>query len=150
MNKCKECNKLKDCRNFYSINKVVCKDCIKKRTVLWQENNPERLKLIQARRRAKPEYKKKQAKFYREWYDKNGRQRRQGYKDIVNLWKRLNPEKWAVYHEITQAVRSGKIKKPTHCSKCGSGRKIVGHHNDYKLPLEVEWLCYSCHKKVEH
>jgi len=166
---CKKCGEAKKPEDFYSGNKYRCKECAKresrtwyksnsqranKNSALWQKNNPERVKELRAkhiaRRRADPNYKEKQAKFYREWYDKNGRQKRQGDLDIVNLWKRLNPKKCEAHWKLNDALEAGKVIKPLHCSKCGSGRKILGHHEDYELPLEVEWLCYSCHKKLDH
>lgn len=41
----------------------------------------------------------------------------------------------------------GKIKKED-CKTCGSSKSEM-HHSDYSKPLEVTWLCRSCHLK-EH
>lgn len=52
---------------------------------------------------------------------------------------------------VYEAVERGEIEKPEHCSRCGKGPlpsvEIEGHHADYDKPLEVEWLCLSCHRK---
>ena len=50
------------------------------------------------------------------------------------------------------ATKIGKIERPDKCTDCGKtekelGAKIHGHHKDYDKPLEVVWLCSSCHKK---
>lgn len=42
-------------------------------------------------------------------------------------------------------MKSGKITRPTTCSKCPSTTMIQGHHDDYDKPLDVRWLCVKCH-----
>lgn len=56
-----------------------------------------------------------------------------------------NPEKRAAHVILGSRVKDGTITKPDHCSKCGAGGMIHGHHHDYALPLDVEWLCPQCH-----
>lgn len=50
---------------------------------------------------------------------------------------------------VRQAVKTGKIKKPTNCERCGRMVELQGHHDDYAKPLEVEWICRQCHA-AEH
>lgn len=39
--------------------------------------------------------------------------------------------------------------RPSNCSKCGKPHpKVHGHHSDYSKPLDVIWLCPSCHMKL--
>jgi len=45
-----------------------------------------------------------------------------------------------------KALRNGTLIRPSRCSYCGSTRFIEGHHEDYTLPLLVQWLCRSCHQ----
>jgi len=163
--KCNKCGEVKNFEDFYSHNKSTCKECIKRksrawyknnsqktkeRVILWQKNHAEEVKKHDAKRRSSPEYKKKQAEFYRKWYAENGRQRAKDYQGVIDLWRRLNPEKCKTYHLVRYALKSGSLKKPLLCSKCGDERKLLGHHEDYDLPLKVKWLCYSCHKKLNH
>ena len=63
------------------------------------------------------------------------------------LFSRQRPknEKTKAREILNVAVKSGRIIKPTNCSKCGKLRKVTAHHNDYFKPLEVRWLCYECH-----
>ncbi len=64
-------------------------------------------------------------------------------------WEAANRHKRAAHCSVNNAVRAGKLKKPTACSHCGGGGRIYGHHADYSKPLDVEWLCARCHG-VEH
>jgi hypothetical protein len=49
------------------------------------------------------------------------------------------------------AIRYGKLKRGDTCERCGlksnNPREIHGHHHDYDKPLDVEWLCRTCHHK---
>ena len=51
--------------------------------------------------------------------------------------------RWQVHH----AIQSGKLKRRP-CMKCGAN-KSEAHHPDYYKPLDVIWLCRSCHR-AEH
>lgn len=47
---------------------------------------------------------------------------------------------------ITQhALSSGRLV-PQPCEKCGATDDIQAHHEDYYKPLEVNWLCFKCHR----
>lgn len=49
---------------------------------------------------------------------------------------------------VRRAVKDGVLLKPKACSKCSDEpevRKLHGHHEDYTRPLDVIWLCVSCH-----
>lgn len=59
-----------------------------------------------------------------------------------------NPEKKRARDILKAAVKSGKVRKPIFCDRCGhdgSIYRIEGHHDDYSKPLEVLWLCSKCH-----
>jgi hypothetical protein len=49
------------------------------------------------------------------------------------------------------ALRSGEIVRGDACEACGGTggkRALDGHHDDYTKPLDVRWLCRSCHGEV--
>lgn len=48
------------------------------------------------------------------------------------------------------AIRSGKLTKPNHCTRCFKKCNPHGHHQDYSKPLEVVWVCPSCHSQIHH
>lgn len=85
-------------------------------------------------------------KYYRDWYSKNGRNRSIDYIEAITDWIKKNPKKRKAHLILRNAVKRGKIIKSTICMKCRGEFKLSAHHNDYTKPLEVEWLCSSCHK----
>ena len=55
------------------------------------------------------------------------------------------PYKKIATSAISNAIRDGKIIKPTSCEVCAVNGKIHGHHDDYSKPYEVRWVCIKCH-----
>ncbi len=55
--------------------------------------------------------------------------------------------------QVREGVRRGALDKPTACTNCGTElprEKLEGHHHrGYFSPLEVQWLCGECHRKIE-
>ena len=62
------------------------------------------------------------------------------------IWINKNPEKHKAQMLANYAQRKGFIKKCS-CERCGD-ENAVKHHDDYKKPLEIKWLCPSCHQKL--
>jgi hypothetical protein len=76
----------------------------------------------------------------------------------------------AAHAKVQYAVFTGRLTRPNKCSVCGKAdskysisrcpwtdkiyiRKqrcvnIIAHHKDYRKPLEVIWVCRSCHNKI--
>lgn len=73
-----------------------------------------------------------------------------GDKNRIREYNLRKKKKWGIKLKAQQtlrnAVRAGKvIMKP--CEKCGH-KKVHGHHENYKKPLEVIWLCDTHHKEI--
>ena len=56
---------------------------------------------------------------------------------------------------VRTAIETGVMVVPSCCSKCGDypgrgrdGRRLLQahHHQGYDYPLDVTWLCVSCHR----
>jgi hypothetical protein len=62
--------------------------------------------------------------------------------------KNRYPEKWRARRTLYHAVRRGQLFRPDHCTKCGVIGTPHGHHEDYKKPLEVIWVCGLCHARI--
>jgi hypothetical protein len=102
-----------------------CKACLKIR-----DRNREN----ESRRQKRREYQKTEAG-------------KQAHKRAMDAYHKRYPMKY-VSHIITgNAIRDGKLIQANECSVCKSTEKIEGHHDDYTKPLEVRWLCESCHKE---
>ncbi len=71
---------------------------------------------------------------FREYSRNYHRKLRSENKDLVAAW-----------NKVSRAIRMGKIIAGTKCEKCGSVKKIEGHHADYSKPLDLQWLCKKCH-----
>ena len=48
---------------------------------------------------------------------------------------------------LNNAIKDGRFKRGTVCVDCSRETFVEGHHSDYTQPLNVEWLCPTCHKR---
>lgn len=63
-------------------------------------------------------------------------------------WDKRNPIKRKAHKTVENALLSGRLsRKP--CETCGR-QKVQAHHDDYNKPLDVRWLCSSCHHQHHH
>lgn len=110
------------------------RDRILKRRRELREKRRDELNLREyERRKNDPDHLLKERIRQKKWRDKN--------KEV------LTPKRKA--HQLVMfAIKLGVIKKDVECSKCGSTKRIEGHHEDYDKPLEVEWLCNACHQRL--
>jgi hypothetical protein len=67
----------------------------------------------------------------------------------AKVYRARFPEKTFARRLLRTAVMRGTLLKPLVCFKCKSAGRIEGHHTDYNKPLQVTWLCVSCHR-AEH
>jgi len=102
-----------------------CKACLKIR-----DRNREN----ESRRQKRREYQKTEAG-------------KQAHKRAMDAYHKRYPMKYASHVITGNAIRDGKLIQASECSVCKSTEKIEGHHDDYTKPLEVRWLCESCHKE---
>lgn len=65
-------------------------------------------------------------------------------------WDKKNPEKRRAHDRAMYAVETGKLIRPSSCSKCQKECKPHAHHEDYSKALDVIWLCATCHFYLHH
>lgn len=58
-----------------------------------------------------------------------------------------NAEHQRVNRILRKAVVDGLVTPSDSCETCHSDGPLEGHHEDYSKPLEVEWLCETCHRR---
>lgn len=144
---CRECNTEKPLSEFYKhaamadghLNK--CAQCVKSRVKKHREANLEKIQAYD-KARANNSHRVKARKNYVQ--TEAGKQAK---KRAMDAYNKRYPMAYASHVITSNAVRNGALIKPNNCSVCGSTEKIEGHHDDYTKPLEVRWLCESCHKK---
>ena len=128
----------------------------KKYRSTWAINNKEKIKELQRIYRNTPEGRKiilEAQKRFRDshkqlCHDKTKAWRIKNKDKVIasiNRYENKYPERVKAKNLLASAIRYGKKKKGCCCEKCGSTEKIEGHHNDYSKPLDVMWLCNSCH-----
>lgn len=63
-------------------------------------------------------------------------------------WKKRHKSKTKAHRQVRAALATGELEMPPQCAGCGQQAKLYGHHGDYRLPLQVTWLCDHCHKAI--
>ncbi len=177
MKKCSVCDLEKEESEFFKkrINSLegFCKKCkvekLKKRMSKDPEKFREKERIRSERRRETDEYKE-----WRKDYQKRNRRgiREKSLEDYYEknrlekqkIWKANNKEKLRAYTAnsrkkfplktaarsfLCAAIKEGIVIRPDTCIRCSKECKPEAHHEDYLKPLEVVWLCRSCHGK-EH
>ncbi|WP_291409970.1 hypothetical protein [Devosia sp.] len=61
-------------------------------------------------------------------------------------WRRRHPGKYAAHLAVQKALKSGALIK-TPCEVCGEP-KVDAHHDDYRFPLAVRFLCRRHHVRL--
>lgn len=106
-----------------------CFPCKRKQQNDANANNPLFLEM------ARKHYQKRK-KYHQEYYRKN--------KDnaLYQLKKKAR-------RKLKSEIEAGRIIRPKKCSTCKKAGRIQAHHSNYKEPLNVKWICSTCHGK-EH
>jgi len=135
MKKCFKCGIKKRLDLFYKHPQMgdghlgKCKTCTKK-DVEDRHNDPEARKRIVEYERKRSQKPERKAKIYE--YTKT---------------KRLKyPGKFKAHSTTCNAIRNGRLTRQP-CEVCGA-EKVQGHHDDYRKPLEVRWLCFKHHRQL--
>ena len=148
MKTCICCKEHKDISEFYKHPDTAdghlgkCKSCCKEQAISNRIKNYERYRDYDKNKEITPEQKEKRAQYAK---SKRGRA---AHRLACLNYNSKNPHKKKATVAVRVAVASGKLTMPDKCSSCGKSGKVHGHHDDYDLPLDVVWLCPTCHNQL--
>lgn len=93
--------------------------------------------------RAYREANREKLRAYNRAYNKRWR-KEHGYHNEAK-WRDEHPTQVAAQQKLRRNLIKGKVKK-YWCEVCHD-HNTVAHHDDYRKPLEVRWLCRLHHRK---
>ena len=130
--KCFKCLVIKPLDCFYKHKEMAdghvnkCKECNKKDVSNNYRENIDHYKKYDLKRNLEPSRKESQKRF-------------------CSTKRKTHPIQYAANTIVGNAIRDGKLIKPSNCSNCSIECVPDGHHCDYAYPLDVIWLCRQCH-----
>jgi hypothetical protein len=139
---CTGCNLILPRSEFYerSDGSIVwqCKKCSIKQSTKWIKAHQETIR-----------------ENHRLCLIKNREKNPELYDNINKAWKEKNKERVSISShasgKVRRAINKGILIKSTVCQKCKKTNcKIEAAHTDYSDPLNVLWLCVSCHRKLDY
>jgi hypothetical protein len=177
MKKCSCCGLEKDESEFFKKRETslegFCKRCKRQKVLDRQALNPE---MYREKERIRSEQRRK-TQEWKEWRkDHQIRKRKEINQKAREYWKKeekvkekakewrannrdkvnasinrhnkRNPFKSSARAFVRAAIKVGILIRPSKCSECLKECKPEAHHEDYMKPLDIIWLCRSCHGKA--
>lgn len=142
LKRCSQCREEKPPSAFYKHPQTRdglnswCKACTAARWQVW--------------RKAHPTYKQvRTAAQRRRWALAEHQRDPQKKTRACQRYRRAQPLVYAARTAVGNALQSGRLVRPTACTRCQRVCKLDGHHEDYTKPLEVVWVCRRCHYRLD-
>lgn len=142
---CKYCDTDKP-ESFFKTHSRKCVQCQTRKTNEWRGEHPDRYKHNRKVWLLKNAEHLKQ--YNRKRYHSGNYKRSPNVRLTSRLWKMRNREKVRAKGRVEYAIKKGILTRPKVCSICGGGPYIIAHHDDYSKPLQVRWVCCSCHRRI--
>ena len=146
MKTCIHCDNEKPQNAFYRHDRMAdgrlncCKECVKKRVRSHREQNIDKIRAYDRARGLNEDRKAGNRRRYRERISTPAGRKRE--------WARAKTyqksDKRACNIIVGNAIRRGQLVKQP-CTRCGTTDHNHAHHEDYTQPMDVTWLCRSCH-----
>lgn len=141
---CRQCNRNLPIEDFYIHARMAdgrlnkCKTCVKTRVAVHREANLDRIQAYDRSRADAPHRVAKRQEIATHLPTQVKRIYQKKYRHKY-------PTKARARSVFARARRKGLVIKPADCQQCGTVKRLHAHHDDYSKPLEVRWLCASCH-----
>jgi len=103
--------------------------------------NKEKWRVYKKTQESKLDYKIKKA----EWQKRYRQKHKEKIKKYRKEYDLLNKDKTIVWNLVNKKHKTE--MKNMNCYDCKTKKAEHKHHEDYNKPLEVVFLCRSCHKK---
>jgi len=168
MKKCTRCEVEKELTEFWQRKDrgtgyhTICKQCMNSDR---KNRNAHKLEEIYAKQReGYQKHRQKRLKWMHDYWENLSDEK----KDEIREKKRISfqnsqeqkrkkaeylknvydQQKYKANMQVSDAIRRGKLVKPTHCQVCNTEDLLDGHHSDYSKPLQVLWVCRKCHVAI--
>jgi hypothetical protein len=139
---CKECLEQKSINDYYASNKSSCKTCVAKGVRENRYKNIDYYRSYDRYRYRIDENRKEHCRNAGKNFDKEKKIEAQ------RVSRKNNPEKYLARQRVKRALEKSKITKDDKCFFCEKDKELQAHHHDYSKPLDVFWLCSTCHGKL--
>lgn len=152
---CLTCNKILNLKDNFPIVRSglpyrthKCNVCTREYKRTWELAHIDELTI---RNKARWQRERKPGTPTRRRTDGLPKWKREETKRSVSKWKKNNRLRIRLSNKtseiVRRAIKNGVLIRPTTCEQCGKNSRIYAAHSDYSKPLDIRWLCASCHIK---
>ena len=153
MKKCNKCKQEKEYDGFYKHKaakdgyNAICKHCRLLHDRIRRINDPE---WVKKRKEQNKQFhlSNKETIFIRKKKYRESEKNKESHRNSSMLYKQNNKEKIRAHEAVYRAIKRGELMRKLNCEICFGTCKIEAHHANYKQPLNVIWLCHSCHMSL--
>lgn len=131
--RCSKCKAIKPLAEFHRNKegrlgrRSMCKLCDRAYARRWNDQNRDRVRGVR-----------------HSWQSRN----RDKMAEYETVYSRRNPLKRKVKSAVQGALRAGRLIRPSTREQCQKECVPHAHHQNYAKPLDVQWLCVSCHERL--
>jgi len=122
---------------------VICSICGKKMYRINQKKNTKCKECYVKRNKVKVSRESREKQKTKDNYNRGNRT------EQSKRYRKKHHEKFVAHGIVSRAKQKGILIKPKYCAMCGiETSELEAHHDDYSKPLEVQWICRKCHRKI--